>query len=340
MFLKIWKEMKKKKFSPLYLLYGNEDFLVNTTKNILIEEGLQEDEKEFNLSVYDMEETPIDVALEDSQTIPFFGERKIVIIQNPYFLTAEKGKDKVDHNLKGLQEYIENPVPYTIFVIIAGYEKLDERKKLTKSLKKNAVVLEAKELNEKETKQWIHEQVVENGQQITAGGIDLLFQLIGPNLTIVHNELEKLFLYAGNNLIDEKMIHTLVPKSLEDNIFALVEQVVHHRLEPALSIYYDLLKQNEEPIKLLAVIASQLRFIYQVKTLHSKGYGERQISGLLKVHPYRVKLAIPQSRIFDERRLISMMNDLADLDYKMKTGYGNKEKLLEIFFFKYLSQDK
>ena len=292
MFLNLWKELKKKKFSPLYLLYGREDFLINTTKDLLINESLQEDEKEFNLSVYDMEETPIDVAIEDSQTIPFFGERKIVLVHNPYFLTAEKGKEKVEHNLKALQEYIENPVPYTIFVIIAPYEKLDERKKLTKSLKKNAVVLEAKELNEKEIKQWIQEQVQENGHQMTPGGTDLLFQLIGPNLTIIHNELEKLFLYAENSPIDEEMIHKLVAKSLEDNIFALVEQVVHHRLEPALTIYYDLLKQNEEPIKILAVIASQLRFIYQVKTLHSKGYGEKQISGLLRAHPYRVKLTI------------------------------------------------
>lgn len=58
-----------------------------------------------------------------------------MIIHNPLFLTAEKGKDKVEHNIDVFLDYIQDPVPYTIFIVMAPYEKLDERKKLTKSLK-------------------------------------------------------------------------------------------------------------------------------------------------------------------------------------------------------------
>lgn len=126
------------------------------------------------------------------------------------------------------------------------------------------------------------EQVAEQNQQITPEAIELLIQYTNSNLTILNNELEKLFLFSEQQLIDEEMVHLLVAKSLEDNIFALVDQVVRGNLKQTLSIYYDLLKQNEEPIKILAVIASQLRFIYQVKTLVSKGYGEKQIAGLLR----------------------------------------------------------
>jgi DNA polymerase-3 subunit delta len=256
-FSKVWKELKQKKFSPIYLLYGNENFLINKTKDLIIQEAIQEEEVEFNLSIYDLEDTPVETVIEDCETIPFFGERKIVIAHHPLFLTSEKGKDKVEHNLKIFEQYIENPVPTTILVLIAPYEKLDERKKLTKALKKHARTLQATGLSEKEIKQWIREQVSENGNEMTNDGVELLYQYVGPNLTLLHNELEKLFLYCEQQIIDDEVVHLLVAKSLEDNIFALVDQVIQRNLDKALEIYYDLLKQNEEPIKILAVIASQ-----------------------------------------------------------------------------------
>jgi len=335
-FLKIWKDIKKGKLSSLYLLYGNEDFLINETKKNIIEEALTEEEREFNLSNYDLEETAVEAAVEDCQTIPFFGERKVVILYNPYFLTAEKTKDKVNHNVNMFEEYIRDPVPSTILIIIAPYKKLDERKKITKYLLKNAVVLEAK-FSEKDTKDWIQQRIVDNGFDITPNAVELLYQFTGQNLMILNHELEKIFLYSDGNVIDEEMIHLLVPKSLENNIFVLVDKFIHQQLEQTLEIYHDLLKQNEEPIKILAVIASQIRFIAQVKSLIKQGYGEQKIARILKSHPYRVKLAISQANRFDEGKFLAMIDELADIDYQMKTGFGNKESLLEIFFFKYLS---
>lgn len=335
-FLNIWKDIKKGKFSPLYLLYGSEDFLINETKKYMIDAALTEEEREFNLSIYDLEETTVESAVEDCQTIPFLCERKVVIMHNPYFLTAEKGKEKVDHNVKVFEEYIMNPVPSTILILIAPYKKLDERKKITKYLLKNAVVLEAK-FSEKDTKDWIRQRITENGFEITPNAVELLYQFTGQNLTILNHELEKIFLYSDGKIIDEEMIQLLVPKSLENNIFVLVDKFVHQQLDQTLEIYHDLLKQNEEPIKILAVIASQIRFIAQVKSLIKQGYGEQKVARILRSHPYRVKLAISQANRFDEEKFLAMIDELADIDYQMKTGFGNKESLLEIFFFKYLT---
>lgn len=335
-FLNIWKDIKKGKFSALYLLYGSEDFLINETKKYMIDAALTEEEREFNLSIYDLEETTVESAVEDCQTIPFLGEWKVVIMHNPYFLTAEKGKEKVDHNMKVFEEYIMNPVPSTILILIAPYKKLDERKKITKYLLKNAVVLEAK-FSEKDTKDWIRQRITENGFEITSNAVELLYQFTGQNLTILNHELEKIFLYSDGKIIDEEMIQLLVPKSLENNIFVLVDKFVHQQLDQTLEIYHDLLKQNEEPIKILAVIASQIRFIAQVKSLIKQGYGEQKVARILRSHPYRVKLAISQANRFDEEKFLAMIDELADIDYQMKTGFGNKESLLEIFFFKYLT---
>ncbi|MBD5071942.1 DNA polymerase III subunit delta, partial [Xanthomonas citri pv. citri] len=81
------------------------------------------------------EEDPLDQAIADAETFPFMGERRLVIVKNPYFLTGEKKKEKIEHNVSALESYIQSPAPYTVFVLLAPYEKLDERKKLTKALK-------------------------------------------------------------------------------------------------------------------------------------------------------------------------------------------------------------
>ena len=138
MVLDIWKQIKQREIAPIYLLYGTEAFLINETKQLLLNQVLDEEEKDFNFTAYDLEETPIETALEDAETFPFLGEKKVIFLHNPKFLTAEKTKEKIDHNIAVLERYLKEPAPYTVLVISAPYEKLDERKKITKELKKNS----------------------------------------------------------------------------------------------------------------------------------------------------------------------------------------------------------
>jgi DNA polymerase III subunit delta len=333
--LDIWKQLKQNKVEPIYLLYGTESFLINETKQLLIQSVLSDEEIDFNFSTYDLEETPVEAAIEDAETFPFMGEKRLIILQNPTFLTAEKPKGKVvEHNLSRLEAYLAEPAPYSIVVFSAPYEKLDERKKITKSLKRKAVVGEAKRLNEHDLKIWIKERAAGNGVQIEEQAIDLMLTLAGTNLFMLASEVDKLSLYAGEaRRVDSSMVERLVARSLEQNIFVLIEKVVQRKIEEALRIYYDLLKQNEEPIKILALLAGQFRLIYQVKELSRKGYGQQQIAGVLKTHPYRVKLAAGQAKYFSDEELSKIMKMVANADYQMKTGGMKKELLIEMILF-------
>ncbi|WP_026572392.1 DNA polymerase III subunit delta [Bacillus sp. UNC438CL73TsuS30] len=335
MVLDIWKKIKKGDFAPVYLLYGKEAFLINETKQLLLDRLLKEDEKDFNYTAYDLEETPIEVALEDAETFPFLGDKKVIFLHNPQFLTSEKIKEKIDHNLSRFETYLKEPAPYTVLVISAPYEKLDERKKITKELKRTAEVVEAKKLNEHELKSWVKERARGYGIDIEPSALELLLTLAGTNMFMLSSEMDKLALYAQ----DEKMIHAdmvekLVSRTLEQNIFTLIEKVVSRKLDEALRIYFDLLKQNEEPIKILALLSGQFRLIYQVKELSRRGYGQQQIAGFLKTHPFRVKLAAGQTDKFTDEELTNLMNLLAEADYQMKTGGMNKSLLIEMLLFR------
>jgi DNA polymerase-3 subunit delta len=333
--LEIWKQIKQREIAPIYLLYGTEAFLINETKQLLLNHILTEEELDFNFSAYDLEETPIEVVVEDAETFPFLGDKKVIFLHNPSFLTAEKTKEKADHNLSKFEAYLKEPAPYTVMVISAPYEKLDERKKITKELKRSAVTFEAKKLNEHELKSWVKDRAKSYGIEFEPGALDQFLALVGTNLFMIKSELEKLSLYAADEKkINVNLIEKLVSRTLEQNIFTLIEKVVQRKLDEALRIYFDLLKQNEEPIKILALLSGQFRLIYQVKELARRGYGQQQIASYLKTHPFRVKLAAGQVDKFTDEELTNLMTLLAEADYQMKTGGMNKSLLIEMLLFR------
>ncbi|NPC93380.1 DNA polymerase III subunit delta [Bacillus sp. WMMC1349] len=333
----VWKGLTKGDIHSVYCLYGKETFLLQETVQRIRQAVVDEETKDFNLSVFDLEEDSLELAVEDAETFPFMGERRLVIVKNPSFLTAEKKKEKHEHNLGMLEAYITQPAPYSVFVLLAPYEKLDERKKLTKLLKKHAYMVEAKELNGKETADFIKSLAKSEGKQVETEAAEELVILCNASLSAIDQEIKKLSTYIGEReLIALADVKKLVARGLEQNIFELINKIVNRNRTEALQIFYDLLKQNEEPIKMMALIVNQFRLILQTKYFSQQGYGQKQIASNLKVHPFRIKLAIDQAKLFSEEELKNIIEQLAVMDYEMKTGKKDKQLLLELFLLKLL----
>ena len=331
MVLDVWKQINKKQFAPVYLVFGPENFIIKETINNLISNALTEDETEFNISTFDLEETPISLALEEAETFPFMGERKLIILHNPVFLTAEKTKEKIEHHVEQLLQYLDNPSPFSIVIFAAPYEKLDERKKVTKQLKRQATVVEAAKLKDQQLISWISEQAKANGVVIDQAAIHELMMIAGQNLSLLANEVEKMALYAfDEKRITVETVKELAAKTLEENIFSLIDYIMNRQTAKALELLQSMFRQNEEPIKILALMASQIRIMYVSKGLAQQGYGQQKIASSLKIHPFRVKLALEKAQHFNHKELMSFLNNMAEADYKMKTGQMDKVLLLEL----------
>ncbi|WP_282032974.1 DNA polymerase III subunit delta [Metabacillus indicus] len=335
MVVNVWKDLKNKKLKPVYLLLGKESYLLQETLQLIIDAALEPSEMDFNLAQYDLSETLLEAAIEDAETLPFLGERRVVILKNPAFLTSEKKKEKLEHRIEKLEEYVNSPAPYTILVIAAPYEKLDERKKITKALKKTAETVEMNGFSEGDTKKWMNELAETHGITLQNEARDMLYMLTAGNLMAISQELSKLSTYTGEGgTITADTVSSLVARTLEQNIFELIEKVVRKDRAKAMQIFYDLLKANEEPIKILSLLINQFRLLLQAKELAALGYGQQQIAGNLKVHPFRVKLALGQAQLFQSNELTAIMNELAEADYVMKTGKMDKKLTIELFLLK------
>ncbi|MGY4690372.1 DNA polymerase III subunit delta [Salibacterium sp. K-3] len=330
-YIPLLQDIENQNIAPLYLLYGTEAYLISHVIEKITANTLAEEERDFNHSVYDMKEVPVDTALEEGETLPFFGSGRVVVLKNCYFLTGSKEKEKVEHNLSYLENYIDHPPSETVMIFTAPYEKLDERKKIVKKLKKQGVFLEAAAFDEKNMDQWLHRFCQSRSVSITSDAKQKMMQLAGKDMMMLSSEMDKLALFAGDgNEITEEMVEELVPRTLEDNVFELVDHVVHGRGEKAFRIYYDLMKKNEEPIKILTLLARQFRMILHVSHLKKTGYSRQKMASRLKVHPYAVKIAEEQSRSYSESRLKEVLQTLAEADEQIKTGKVDKNLQLEL----------
>lgn len=333
--------IKQKNFAPIYLVLGNERYFLEQIRETLINNALDEESIDMNFANFDMTEQSISDALFEASSFPFFGERKLVFIQEPFFLTGKKPKGVPEHPLEELEAYLENPADFSILVFFAPYEKLDKRKKITKLIEKNARIIDVSSPHPNEASRYIKEIVSEKGYRFPDDAFQSFLELTNGQLTSMMHELDKLFLFhVESKVITKESVQQLVPKTLEQNVFELNTLVLNNKVEASIETYQDLLVQKEEPIKIVALLISQFRILLQVKILQKQGYQQNDIAKVLKVHPYRVKLALQSVRRYPQDILSEALDYLIEADYKMKTGQINQELQVELFIMRFAQKNK
>ncbi len=325
------KQLKRDTLQRVYFLYGVETFLINEFVDKVHQLLFTEEDESMNDIRFQLMDTPIQEIVEEAATIPFFSTHKLVVVNDFHLVSSQKVKAKVEHDVQALEEYLASPADSTVLLIIAPYEKIDERKKLTKRLKKEVTTVESNPLNEEQVKQWIANSLNENGFHIDQRASQLLFSRVGSNLMLLEKELEKCMLYtADRKHIVEQDVKELVAETVEESIFSVVESVALGKTERALLVYHKLLRQKEEPLAILALLTRQFRNLLYVKIRQEKGYGQKEIASQLKLHPYVVQLALQQTKRYSKPYLRRALIACADTDYAIKTGRDVKERAVEL----------
>ncbi|MFT8555915.1 DNA polymerase III subunit delta [Liquorilactobacillus hordei] len=333
-------KIEKNTFDNIYLILGKEEYIQEKVIKTFVK-CIPEEERAMNIGQYDMEVNLLTDALNDALSAPFFGEKKLIIIKRPLFLTADNKKTKLEQNTDELLKYIKNPEPRTILLLVAPYEKLDERKKITKQLLKSVTLVESGYSSEQDTLKEVSKIISKNGYTIEAKAYELLKIRTEGKLSLIMNELPKLFLLAyKTKIINEEMINRMVARTLEQNIFDLGELVLNDKVELAIEMYADLIEQHEEPLKINAILIGQVRLLLQVQILQQHGYAQGNIASALKVHPYRIKLALQNNRKYSKKILSEKYARLVRLEEQMKSSQKDAEQLFQLFMLGYFSEKR
>ncbi len=312
----------------IYLFYGIEDYLIQKEiDNIKQKNNIEE----ISISRYDLTNTNIEKIIEDCEMNSMFTDKKVIIVNNSYIFTGQSKKGQIEQNLEALEKYINNSNIDTLLIFISDSEKLDERKKIVKLIKQKGIV---KEFNTTTNINSIVKSFF-NDYKISDSSIIKLINRVGNNLPLLEEEAEKLKLYKDDTKeINDEDILKITNKNVDLDIFKLIDNIIMKNKKVAIETYNEMIKYGEEPIKILIMIASQIRLMYQTKLLYKKGYTEKDSASLLGIHPYRVKLATEKGRKYTESDLLMYLDNLADLDSKIKQSNVDKKMAIELFILK------
>ena len=130
----IMKDLKARKYSPVYVLMGEEPFYIDKICDYISENVLQPEERDFNQTVvFGADVTGAQVA-DLCKGYPMMAEYRVVVVKEAQNL----------RNLEALEKYLENPVKTTILVFCHKNGKLDSRKKFSASLPRRVWFLKAR----------------------------------------------------------------------------------------------------------------------------------------------------------------------------------------------------
>ena len=305
----------------LYLLYGLEKFQINEEINKIIKSNNVE---EYSISRFSAKSNNIDEILLDAISMPLFGEKRLIIVEDAYFFTSEKTDDET---IKKLENYLNDYNLKNITLFISNTEKLDERKKITKLIKSRAKVIEFN--NQKDSSVMIKELLA--GYNIDYKTINLIKEKLNNKIELIPSEINKLITFKNDKNIKESDIENVISDYPNVDFFKFIDNIINKNIEESIKIYEELLKLKEEPIKIIVTLANQFRLMYQAKKMNETGYSEKDIATELGEHPYRVKLAIINSKKYSDYNLLDSLKKLGEINLKAKKGLVDSNVALELF---------
>ncbi|AMB98997.1 hypothetical protein AWM75_02835 [Aerococcus urinaehominis] len=328
--------------APVYTLVGQERYLRDRFEDQLMDQVLKGQVNDFNLTRLDMEEVPLADAMIEANTVSFFPEPRIVWLNNCYFLTGEKVKGGPDHQVDGLLAYLDQPAPDVVLVLSAPYEKLDQRKKITKALKQQAQMVDLGLVPAKQVPAYIQQVAKQAGWQISQPALKDLLDRTRYQLSLALSELDKLALYVGpGQEIDQTAVDQLVATAnLDTDIFKLIDFIMQGQPTQALNLYRDLIARKETALGILALLESNFRLYCQVSQLQSLGYDQGTMAKTIGGHPYRIKMASQQIRAYPKEGLMRAYMQLIELDYRIKKGRVGDHLGIEWFILKFCSMSR
>ena len=304
-----------------YLIYGND--------YSLIKREIDKITKEINdVTTYDLSLEKVDNLLNDASVISMFGDKKALIGENALFLSTSSSS--INHDLDYLQRYLEDDNHDNIVIFTLNENKLDERKKIVKLLKKRATVIHKDVIKDKDLPDFVMDEFSNNGYKIDYKTASYFVQYAGSNTDILISEINKMMMYKdGDKIIKIEDINEITSKKINDNIFDLSNAIMDKNFKKMYECYNDLMTLKEEPIKIIAMLGSSFTLVYQCKLLYNDGKRQNEIADILKVHPYRVKLAIENN--YKINNIKEILKKLHNLDYEIKSGQIDKAVALDNF---------
>ena len=319
-----------------YLLYGEDDFSLKETL-AEIKSGLGDDDLiATNTSVFQAVDVKLEQLIAACDTVPFLAPSRLVIVEGligHFEQKRSKGQGKRSvvanaSNWEALAEYIVRMPRSTTLVLIDG--GLNGNNRMLKALVPHADVREFRPLQRDSLINWMKSRAQNMGCSLSYQAVRLLVELVGNNLWLMSNEIDKLCLHSSKGQVEESDVQILIANARDTNVFTMIDAVLEHRTPAAVRMLHDLEEEGAAPPYLLFMITRQFRLAIQANDLLSRKQKQAEIGKALGIYSdYPLRKTIEQARKYSIEQLENVYRRLLDTDISIKTGRikGDKGEL-------------
>jgi len=314
-----WQARLERGEIPLVLfLYGEDEGRLLSFLDLIRTKCLKEGSRPFNLSVFDARETPIGKILETARTVPVLSAWRVVVANNASALGRSEWGEVIS--------YARRP-SHSACLVLRG-ERQPELPEALEAIRKAGAVLEFKARTEPQARDWIVNRVRREGKRILPEAINALIGEVGTMQGALEGEVEKLLLYARDKTtIGEEEVQEVTAGAKRHRVFDLADALGERREADALRILHRLLEERDSHLKVLGMLARQVRLIWYTKDSVASG---REVSaGQGQVPPFARARLLRQAQGWDEPSLRRALEGLVDLDRAFKGGRLGPEVLLD-----------
>lgn len=312
---------------------GQEEYLMNSSIDKLKEKFVGGSFEEINFIKIEGKDAELDTLINACETLPFMSDKKIVILKD-----VSQFLDNLDKTVeKDLYKYLDGLGDFLCLILLDNTGSIKKNSKLYKYFNKNNRAVDFSKLVGKDLNQWIGGILKKHHRSMSFSDMNYFIERssyrsknIDISLYDLENELLKLINYSKDREITKAHIDSVLIESIDTNIFQLLESISSADSGKAIGIFNDMYMSNEPIQRIFYMITRQIRLMLGCKLYRQKGYNPGQIQDKLQIKSYEFGKISSQSSRWTISELENIMEELLQIDIKIKTTSSDDKLLMEM----------
>jgi DNA polymerase-3 subunit delta len=311
---------RKGSLDPVYVLVGTERLLVERAVDAVRQAVDEMGAPGFNVEIFDGKGLEAARAISAARTLPMMADKRLVLVRHVDAMTPTEQTS--------LADYLDDPCDTACFVMTA--DKLDGRAKLAKTAKKKGYLVDAKPLRGRELREFIRGEASARGHNIAPRAIETLLDAVGDDLAAIDDAMERLSLFVGaGQRIDADAVMQCVTRIRVESIWSLVDAIGLKDRRKGIAAAQSLLDDREPPLRLLAMVARQLRIVARMREALSEGLRPQEAAKRAGAPPFKAGDLTESARRFTADSLGDAFALIAETDRALKGSKRPPDVILQ-----------
>lgn len=311
----------------LYFFYGEEVFLLNHYLKQLRKIVIDPLTESFNFHKLTTENFDLRTFADCVENLPMMAERTMVIVDEiDIFKMNEDDRERISEILADIPDYCT-----VIFTYETTPFKPDKRlKKLWETVSKYGTLVEFQKQSQRDLVAWISRHFAASEKRIKPELCVYLMDITGGTMTALSGEISKICAYSAADEICRADIDAVVEPVLDAVVFQMTDLISRGEYGAALLKLRQLLKMQEEPIGILAIIGSHFRKLSVAKTLLDNGKTAVDLMKYTGLGDYPARKTMSAAGRFSTNFYKRAAELVLECDVQLKTSFDDADRILEV----------